>query len=196
MTGKLMRYAHLYAGLFISPFIVLFALTAVFFNHALSPSAASDTRYTKGVRLQFDPAMDNLPLAREILQQLGIRGEIMFVGRNPGSMYIPVVRPDEKIIVNVDFATREANVQRERQGLYEALLYMHKSPGPHVAAIRGNWWLTRLWGSLADCTVLLTLFLTVSGVYLWFMSGLQRRSGLILSAAGCILFMSFIALLV
>jgi len=31
---KFMSRTHLYAGLFISPFVVLFALTAIGFNHA------------------------------------------------------------------------------------------------------------------------------------------------------------------
>ena len=123
-------------------------------------------------------------MAQDILKQLGVEGEITYVGRNPESLYIPVAVPGEQITVNVDLKTSTASVTRDKTGLYDALLYLHKSPGPHNAAIRGNWWPTGLWRFLADSTVLLTLFLTVSGIYLWLIIGVPRRTGLILACAG------------
>jgi hypothetical protein len=195
MFRRFMSRAHLYAGLFISPFVVLYAFTAVAFNHTLARKAQEKASRTESISVRADLSKDNLPLAADILRQLGIEGEIIFVGRNPGSLYIPVALPGENITVNVDLASLTASVAREETGAYGALLYLHKSPGPHVSAIRGNWWPTRLWRVLADSTVLLTLFLTVSGIYLWLAIGLPWRTGFILAGGGSFIFLLLIVLL-
>jgi hypothetical protein len=57
-------------------------------------------------------------------------------------------------------------------------------PGPHNANIRGNSFYMRAWRWLADATVYLVLFLTLSGVYLWAVLRAERRIGLALIAAG------------
>ncbi len=186
---------HLLAGLFISPWLLIYALTAVAFNHALGPAAGPQSEAVVSA-LRLDPALDNLPLARQVLDQLGIAGEIVFVGREPNSLYIPVGRPGERVTVNVDLAAATARVEREQTGLWEALLYLHRSPGPHVAAIRGNWWPTRLWGLLADSSVLLTLFLGASGVWLWLALGAPRRTGLVMFGSGTMLLAILIVMLI
>jgi hypothetical protein len=65
-------------------------------------------------------------------------------------------------------------------------------PGPHNLAIRGNWIGTRAWGWLADATVFLLLFLTVSGIYLWYAIRAERRIGVALLTAGAVSFFGLI----
>ena len=57
-----------------------------------------------------------------------------------------------------------------------------------MADIRGNWFYMRLWSWLADATVYFTLFLTVSGVYLWYVLRAERKIGVLLLASGAITF--------
>jgi hypothetical protein len=67
-------------------------------------------------------------------------------------------------------------------------VYLHKMPGPHNADVRGNSPLVRWWRVLADATAYLTLFITVSGIYLWAALKAERRVGLVLILAGAITF--------
>lgn len=71
-------------------------------------------------------------------------------------------------------------------GLGDALMVLHMSPGQHLADIRKNWIFMRVWSWLADATVCLTLFITVSGVYLWYGLRAERKVGLGLLAAGAL----------
>jgi hypothetical protein len=71
-------------------------------------------------------------------------------------------------------------------GMWESLAYLHKMPGPHNVAIRGNWIGTRAWKVLADATIYLVVFITISGVYLWWALKAERRVGLILLGAGAV----------
>jgi hypothetical protein len=70
--------------------------------------------------------------------------------------------------------------------LWESLSYLHKIPGPHNVAIRGNWLGTRVWRVLADATIYLLLFISLSGVYLWWAIKAERRIGLTLLTAGAV----------
>jgi hypothetical protein len=57
-------------------------------------------------------------------------------------------------------------------------------PGPHNVAIRGNWIGTQVWRVFADATIYLLLFISASGVYLWWAIKAERRIGLVLVTAG------------
>lgn len=92
----------------------------------------------------------------------------------------------------MDLATGVATLERKDTGAWDALIYLHKMPGPHNATIRGNWLFTRLWGWLADGTVYLLLFLSASGVYLWTVLKADRRSGLISLGVGMLSFMGLV----
>ena len=46
----------------------------------------------------------------------------------------------------------------------------------------------RVWRWFSDATAYLTLFITVSGIYLWYVLRSERRTGFILLAAGTLTF--------
>jgi hypothetical protein len=68
--------------------------------------------------------------------------------------------------------------------LADALILLHMFPGQHMAGIRKNWIFMLIWSGLADATVYLTLFITVSGIYLWYVLRSERRIGVTLLLAG------------
>ncbi len=82
--------------------------------------------------------------------------------------------------VDVDLDARSATVTRRTTSLWESLAYLHKMPGPHNVAIRGNWVGTRVWRWFADATIYLVLFISISGIYLWWAMKAERRIGLTL----------------
>ncbi len=77
-------------------------------------------------------------------------------------------------------------------GLSESISYLHKMPGPHNVAIRGNWIGTQAWRVLADATIYLLLFISLSGVYLWWAIKAERRIGLALLSVGGVTFFGLI----
>jgi len=119
-----------------------------------------------------------------------VTGEIGFVRvvSKDRRLVIPVSKPGVETIVDVDVSTRTAVVSRRATGILESVAYLHKMPGPHNADVRGNWFGTRLWRWLADGTVYLLLFISVSGLYLWFAITAERRIGLALLGAGAVSF--------
>lgn len=193
------RDLHLYLGLFVSPFVIAFAVSVFFLNHAKVDTAVATSATTfRDVRipagLDVVRGREAVDRARDIVNQVGVTGEIGFVRyvRKEQRLVIPVSKPGLETIIDVDVSKRTAVVSRRSTGALEAVAYLHKSPGPHNADLRGNWFWTRVWRWLADGTVYLVLFVSATGLYLWFSIKAERRIGFALLGVGAV---SFFALL-
>jgi hypothetical protein len=190
------RDLHLYLGLFISPFVVLFALSVFFLVHAWAPPGAQPDVSPAIQHAEIPAALDQstgreqIAIARPLLDRLGVQGEVSFIRRIPKEhlISIHVAIPGRETTVDLNTEAHTAAISRNRTGLVDAIIYLHKMPGPHNAAIRGNSFFMNAWRWLADVTVYLVLFLTISGVYLWAVLRAERRIGLILLSAGAISF--------
>jgi hypothetical protein len=194
---RLTRDLHLYFGLFISPFLLVFSISVFFFVHSWTSKLAPDTARTRVVssldmstdlaRLSGRPLVDAL---KPLLESMNVPGEIGFVQRKvkEGTLVIPVSIPGREARVSIDLASREAIIVTRETGLADALMTLHKSPGGHGPDIRMNWFVMKVWRWFADATVYLTLFISVSGIYLWYMLRTERRIGFILLCAGTLTF--------
>ena len=200
MKGRfylLTRDLHLYLGLFISPFVLVFSISVFFLVHSWIPKLGAETVNTRVVsdaRLPADlqklsgrPLIDAL---KPTLEKIHVPGEIGFVRHmvQQEKLIIPVSIPGRVTTVTINLATQEATVLTRETGLADALVTLHKSPGQHGPDIRMNWFYMKLWRWFADATVYLVLFISVSGIYLWYMLRAERRVGLILLVAGTLTF--------
>ena len=193
------RDLHLYVGLFVSPFVLLFAVSVIFLNHA---KVTTDrwTLISIHHNLQIPAGIesargrDAVVRAQTIQRQLRVAGEIGFTRfrEQTGQFVFPVSRPGLEALVTVDLGARSATVSQRPTRLWEASAYLHKMPGPHNVAIRGNWFWTRAWHGIADTTVGLLLFISVSGIYLWYAIKAERTVGLALLGAGAASFFGVI----
>lgn len=192
---RLTRDLHLYFGLFISPFVLVFSVSVFFFVHAwTSTTVPETTRVVSSLDLRPDLAtLSGRPLVdalKPILGRLNVRGEIGFVQKNvpEETLLIPISIPGRAISVRLHLGRREAIIVTRETGLADALMTLHKSPGGHGPDIRMNWFAMKAWRWFADATVYLTLFITISGLYLWVMLRAERRVGLILLFTGTVTF--------
>jgi hypothetical protein len=184
--------------LFISPFILLFSVSVFYLNHGkLVPADLPVDTYTD---LNIPDGFDRLKgreavaHAKTILPQVGVAGEIGFLRYVPKDRHLifPVSRAGSEATVDVDLDARTATVKRRSMHLWESVSYLHKMPGPHNIAIRGNWIGTQVWRVVADTTIYLVLFISMSGIYLWWAIQAERKTGLTLLAAGAVTFFGLI----
>jgi hypothetical protein len=194
-----LRDLHLYFGLFISPFILLFAISVFYLNHGtLVPGAATQTDTYRDLTIPdgFDrlKGREAVERAKPILPQVGVAGEIGFLRyiSKTGHVIFPVSKAGSEATIDVDLAARTATVTRRSMDLWESASYLHKMPGPHNVALRGNWIGMKLWRFFADTTIYLLLFVSLSGVYLWWAIKAERRTGVALLAGGAATFAGLI----
>lgn len=201
---RLTRDLHLYLGLFISPLVLVFAVSVFSLVHAWIPGtsrppavrSAGDLPVPAGVELLS--GRQQADALRPVLDRLGVHGELNFVRRiaRENRLVIPVTIPGREVTVDLNLATRSATVSEREPGIWSAMVYLHKMPGQHLANLRGNWFFMRAWRWLADGTVYLVMFLSISGIYLWAVLRAERRIGLALLAAGAFSFFGVVYALV
>jgi hypothetical protein len=198
------RDLHLYLGLFISPFVLVFAISVFFLVHSWIPGADNRNVSTTSVSdLRLPPELEKLSgrelvdALRPVLDQIGVQGEMQFVRRVPAEhrIIVPVTVPGRETSVAIDLQRRSAEIKRHTTGIWDAMVVLHKMPGPHLAAIRMNWFMIRAWRWLADATAYLVLFISVTGIYLWIVLRSERRAGLILIGLGAFSFFGMVYVL-
>ncbi|HLH54877.1 MAG TPA: PepSY-associated TM helix domain-containing protein [Verrucomicrobiae bacterium] len=202
---RLTRDLHLYLGLFISPFILVFTISVFFLVHTWMPGLGrvKSTRHVVSMsplpqglqKLSGRPLIETLKPA---LQRAGVHGEVGFVRRlvQENILVIPVTVPGRETVVNLRMSDGEATIETREIGVANALVTLHKSPGQHGPDIRMNWFYMRVWRWMADATVYLILFVTISGVYLWYVLRGERAVGLVLLGAGALSFFGIVYALI
>ena len=201
----LTRDLHLYLGLFFAPFVLVFSISVFFLVHAWLPGA--DSRPGPSRRVSNIALPDNLEglggrarveALQAMLTGIGVHGEIGFVQHNVAQhrLSMPVTVPGRETSVEIDLTARTAEIRQRDSGVWDALVSLHKAPGPHLVDIRMNWWPMSVWRWFADGTVYLLFFISVSGVYLWAVLRAERRVGLALIAAGAVSFTGIVYALI
>ncbi len=173
------RKIHLYLGIAISPFLLVFAISTLMLNHGVTPNPIEESSVAS---LEIEDGVEGPALVSTVLDQLGLTGEV--VGRGQildGKTVVRVSRPGKVTVVTVDIAAREAQVKDRIFGLMDTMRYLHLNPGPHKSP---TWTFSKLWGWVADSTVYITLLLTLTGVYMWVVLKSERRAGLIALGSG------------
>ena len=185
--------------MFISPFILLFAASVFYLNHgklAAGGTASGETYNNLDIPDGFDrlKGREAVDRAAAILPQVRVSGEIGFLRYVSSTRHLifPVSKAGSETTVDVDLDARTAIVQRRSMNIWESLSYLHKIPGPHNVAIRGNWIGTTIWRVFADATIYLLLFISASGIYLWWAIKAERRVGFALLAGGAATFAGLI----
>ena len=181
---------HLYGGLFICSFLLIFVISTIRMNHGWH-QPPDETTTTVALPIQADVLADIMtddmaPEERAVARQLlvdhivttlNLHGEI--AGAGAGLV--------KRVEVNV--RAQEATIMESRQGLFGTIRYLHLNPGPHR---QPQWIGTKAWGWIVDTTVYVTLLLTLSGIYLWAFIREERKAGIVVLGAGAV---SFVAIL-
>src|ERR1041384_5460187 len=102
------RDLHMYFGLFISPFVLLFAVSVIFLVHAWAPWSSVEpvSRTVNDVQipenLETLKGREQVNAMRGVLDKLGVAGEVNFVRRVPDQ---------HRLIVPVGVPGRETKVE-------------------------------------------------------------------------------------
>lgn len=187
----LVRKLHLYFGLFISPFVLIFSISVLVFNHAGFLNHADPVKVLPAIRTKLDAIpydTFDLGTARAIIRKLNISGEVDFIHKNDEEFSFPVNKPGLRTHIKVNRQNDSVLIIRQEEGSLRGMAYLHAMPGQHNVKVRGNSGFIKIWRGLADVVVYLLLFLTVSGIFLWYFLKVERRVGYFAMAFGVLLF--------
>ena len=186
-----LRMLHLYAGLFISPFVLIFSVSVIIFNHPGFINRVNPVKALPDVKTKLNKIpyyADDLQTAKAIIRKLNINGEIDFISKKDGSISFPVNKPGLRTYITVNTTNDSVLVTQRYEGALRSTAYLHAMPGPHNANIRGNSAFLKIWRIVTDAVVYILLFLTISGILLWYILKAERVAGIYALALGALFF--------
>lgn len=137
----------------------------------------------------------DLLTAKAIIQRLDIKGEVDFISHNENEISFPVKQPGSITQITVNKNTDSVYIKRQVEGVLRAMTYLHSMPGPHNQKIRGNSVFVKIWRILADVVVYVVLFLSVSGIFLWYFLKVERNLGFFSLGLGVVIFTGLLLLI-
>ena len=158
-----MRNAHLILGLLCVPMLLMYGISAIQMSHtqwfSLKPQVSERT-----VRLAPAPeANDGRALARELMEQSGLRGVLKALKPTPGGYHLEIGRVGTSYAVDYDRQTGEATIRTTTLPFMGMLNRIH-----HLGTVRTPALAVNALGWLVLLVSLCLILLALSGIYLWF----------------------------
>ena len=164
---------HIYIGLFCLPYLLIFSLSSLNFNHHFLPEKLSEEQSASWqVKVNLPETYDNAALANMVKDSLGLFGwapwweyrrdsvSFRFGVTHTGKFYEVVTRKGSGVVTVNQWNYQSGNVLKGLHFLGE------KIPG---APLHIN-----MWRFYQDLTVYAVFFWVLSGLYMWI---LKRRKG-------------------
>ena len=195
---RLVRRVHMFTGLFLAPWMLMYALSTLVMAHrefvlsfypTKTPAMVTEREldYTRS----FLATASREDIGKEILEDLGLAGRYSVSGGRSGA---PLVVNRQQALgarrISFDPAARRIVIQREEFRALTFLERLHRRRGYDQPFV-----LEDAWGFSVDVAVVVMVFWSVSGIWLWWELKPTRRWGLVTLAAGPALFAIFMFLL-
>jgi len=175
---QLMRNIHLGLGLIFVLMAVVFAVSSlVFIYRPWLPRGAEETELTVGV--SGDPAASPRAVARELMTNHGLKGDLRQIQQEGDNVRFRIVRPGESADVEYARSSGEAKIKIQRLNALETLVQLHTNHG-----LWHDFWPSNAWAAISLLTSIGMLLLGATGIYLWFAHYTERLLGGVLLGSG------------
>jgi hypothetical protein len=189
--AQFVRRAHLYTGLFLLPWVIMFGVSTIPINH----HTPEPVEWTGIGEHTFDAAVpesaENLrPLGRQMMDVAGIDGGYWIYRVNPDQ--VQVGHPDFMSPVRMNYFPQEKRLVVERRpfSLRPFLSGLHTRGGYDMDGVWDS-----VWAVFVDVVSVALILWIASGVYMWWGLPSTRRWGWIALGAGAACFAVIIATL-
>jgi hypothetical protein len=187
------RRLHIYIGLFPLFSLWLFTTSGIVLNHPNWRIAGfwSERRLiSREVRISRPADTEDLSVCRNLLAQMGIRGEIAGKINHAGSGLISfrVVRPGDMYDINTNLDSGLARIDQIHVNGWGVMNMLHSFTGVRRSdpSLHQNWWATGIWRFSMDALSAGLAIMVLSGIYLWFTQTRKRRGGMLALLLGTV----------
>lgn len=185
---------HLYLGLLCAPYLVIFGISSLHFNHKFK------FMQTESEPVRWQKTLANTPggtndqqVADSTRDALGMIGWAPYweLRRGPQDVLkFQVVHPGREYKLTMNETTRLVEVEERRKGFWSALNSLHG-----LTEIPNSPYATA-WGVYTDFCTFSILFSALSGVYLWANSKRESALGWGLLASGAVASIGFMLFII
>jgi uncharacterized protein len=192
------RRIHYYTGLYLLWFVWLFAFTGLLLNHPKWTFAEfwpTRTQTSFERQIKRPSAGTDLYQARDILQQLGLTGEIEWTSTrtDSGRFDFRASRPGRTFEIKADLDREQVAVQRIDVNAWGVMRILHTFTGARIGDSRNqrDWILTSVWALSMDGVAIGMIVMVLGSYYMWWRLPGKRATGLFALISGwlaCVLF--------
>ena len=194
MFSKIVRRTHMYLALFLTPWVLVYAVSTMVMNHReffreiYGGAAPAWVKETERPYRAASPA-DAPPQAvgAELLREVGLDGA--YNARRDAAGVVTVVRQDPVTPKRIVYRSAEGTlvVEREQFRMPAFLERMHRRRGYQHPFV-----LEDTWAFSVDAFIVAMLFWFASGLWMWWEMGATRKTGALFAAGGLALFALFL----
>ena len=197
-VSLLIRRVHMFAGLFLAPWMLMYALSTLVMTHreyllsfypSKNPAMATERELDYSRSFPTNSTRDQI--AQQVLLDLGMDGAHSVSGGRNGK---PLVMQRQHALpqrrITFDAAKSKIVIEREEFRALTFLDRMHRRRGYNQPYA-----LEDTWGFTVDVAVVTMVFWSLSGIWLWWEIKSTRRWGALALAAGVGLFAIFLVLI-
>ena len=168
--SKLIRRTHMYLALFLTPWLIIYALSGLVLNHAklfLRPDGQLALPFEKVEECEykavFSADADARMIGAQVLEDLGLSGTFNTQG-SPQQPKLIINRNGAFAIHRITYFREQGRLLVEKQPLRTPTFlnrthFRHGYEQPFVAA--------KVWAVIVDLVVVALLFWVLSGVWMW-----------------------------
>jgi len=183
-----MRNAHLILGLLCVPMLLMYGISSIQMSHtkwfSMKPRVSEQT-----ARLAPE-GNDGRALAREIMEQNGLRGVLKTLELTPGGYHFEIGRVGTSYSIDYHRQTGEARIRTTTFTFMGMLNRIH-----HIGTVRSPSLAIDALGGLVLLVSVCLILLALSGIYLWFQFHQERLIGTALLAASLAYGLTFVVLI-
>ena len=191
----ILRRLHLYLGMLLAPWVVMYALSSAVFNHRLFfqqrfPMSQPEWKFIFDRSYHVDLPADDTQLRQagaRILKDVGLEG-VAFGAYRAGStfnIYLPSFWHPGRLLYHTD--NDRLTLERRGFALHEFFTRQHGRGGYDQPALRD-----KLWAFLVDLVCVALLGWLATGLYLWWNLPATRAAGLAALLGGMAAFACFL----
>lgn len=191
MFSRIVRQTHMYLGLFLTPWLAMYALSTIVMNHRAAiqehyggPLVRWDKEADRTASFQFAPGAPPAFMAQQILDQLHLRGNFL-ANLSKDGRKLTINRTDPVRPWRITYLPAQNHLTVERQEFRPEpfLESLHRRRGYQSPFLTD-----RLWGATVDLAILGMLLWVLSGLWMWWELKITRRPGAVFALAGILVF--------
>jgi hypothetical protein len=195
--SRLLRRIHMFTGLFLGPWMLMYALSTLVMTHREFVASLYTAKHPATVterELEYSRAFPtNLTreeIASQILRDIGLDGtHAVHGGRNGKPLVIDRRHALTPRQITFDPSKNKITVEREEFRTSNFMERMHRRRGYN------SYGLENAWGFTVDVAVVMMVFWSLSGLWLWWEIKPTRRWGAVAFGTGLALFTLFLVLI-
>jgi len=195
MFSKLLRRVHLYLALFLSPWILMYAVSTFVMNHRVlfrnlygGPPPQMVVERTQAYDGSMPESGTPKQIGQQILSSLALEGAFNASRRSKdGAIVINRIDPVTPRRITFEPASKQLTIERLPWDTRAYLERMHRRRGYQY-----DWPLEDVWAFSVDLFIGAVVFWVLSGAWMWWELRTTRRWGLLALAGGIVLFSLFV----